>query len=218
MRSLLTLIIVGAIAFVLVAMYVAPVQPELRAWYLRNACEHLDKASPQICARLRKAEIGYPDLSTARRALDWFFRDRRTGAITIGQWPNPPLLIFGVCAAVDWLFAPAGSLGSVLRLLGALALTYWAMDETPARGESVAALPRRPGPGGPLLEPRSGTRMTGHIVRQCRSEPLADRPRSPIIEPAQGAQERRKHDLLHRDRGTLARHADPRVAVDQPRA
>jgi hypothetical protein len=56
-------------------------------------------------------------------------RDRRTGAITIGQWPNPPLLIFGVCATVDWLFAPAGSLGSVLRLLGALALTYWAMDE-----------------------------------------------------------------------------------------
>lgn len=60
MRSLLTLIIVGAIAFVLVAMYVAPSQPEMRAWYLRNACEHLDKASPQICAPLRKAESGTP--------------------------------------------------------------------------------------------------------------------------------------------------------------
>ena len=53
MRSLLTLVIVGAIAFILVGMYVAPSQPELRTWYLRNACEHLDKMSPQICAPLR---------------------------------------------------------------------------------------------------------------------------------------------------------------------
>lgn len=60
MRSLLTLIIVGAVAFVLVAMYVAPSQPELRAWYLRNACEYLDKASPQICAPLRRTETGSP--------------------------------------------------------------------------------------------------------------------------------------------------------------
>ncbi|WP_264046118.1 hypothetical protein [Methylobacterium flocculans] len=60
MRSLLTLIIVGAIAFVLVGMYVAPSQPELRTWYLRNACEHLDKATPQICAPMRRAESGTP--------------------------------------------------------------------------------------------------------------------------------------------------------------
>lgn len=60
MRSLLTLIIVGAIAFVLVGMYVAPGQPELRTWYLRNACEYLDKVSPQICAPMRKAEVGMP--------------------------------------------------------------------------------------------------------------------------------------------------------------
>jgi hypothetical protein len=60
MRSLLTLVIVGAIAFVLVAMYVAPGQPELRAWYLRNACEHLDKVSPQICTPMRRADTGTP--------------------------------------------------------------------------------------------------------------------------------------------------------------
>lgn len=60
MRSLLTLVIVGAVAFVLVAMYVAPSQPALRAWYLRNACEYLDKASPQICAPLRRTETGSP--------------------------------------------------------------------------------------------------------------------------------------------------------------
>lgn len=53
MRSLLTLVIVGAIAFILVGMYVAPSQPELRTWYLRNACEHLDKMSLKICAPIR---------------------------------------------------------------------------------------------------------------------------------------------------------------------
>ena len=56
MRSLLTLVIVGAIAFILVAMYVAPSQPDLRTWYLRNACEHLDKMSPKICEPLRDGD------------------------------------------------------------------------------------------------------------------------------------------------------------------
>jgi hypothetical protein len=60
MRSLLTLVIVGAIAFVLVGMYVAPGQPELRSWYLRNACQYLDKASPEICAPMRRADTGMP--------------------------------------------------------------------------------------------------------------------------------------------------------------
>ncbi|NEU11547.1 hypothetical protein G3T14_05320 [Methylobacterium sp. BTF04] len=60
MRNLLTLLIVGAVGFVLVGMYVAPSQPELRGWYLRNACEHLDKVSPQICAPMRQAEVTRP--------------------------------------------------------------------------------------------------------------------------------------------------------------
>lgn len=60
MRSLITLIIVGAVAFVLVGLYVAPSQPDLRAWYLRNACEHLDKVSPELCAPMRRADVGTP--------------------------------------------------------------------------------------------------------------------------------------------------------------
>lgn len=58
MRNLLTLIIVGLAGFVLVGMYVAPNQPEMRAWYLAHACEHLDKVSPQICAPMRQADGG----------------------------------------------------------------------------------------------------------------------------------------------------------------
>ncbi|KQP59138.1 hypothetical protein [Methylobacterium sp. Leaf108] len=56
MRNLLLLIIIAVAGFVLVAMYVAPTQPGLRTWYLQNACVHLDKLSPQICAPAREAE------------------------------------------------------------------------------------------------------------------------------------------------------------------
>lgn len=56
MRNILTLAILAAVGFVLVALYVAPTQPELRSWYLANACEHLDKLSPKICLPLRDAD------------------------------------------------------------------------------------------------------------------------------------------------------------------
>nr|WP_082513822.1 hypothetical protein [Methylobacterium sp. Leaf465] len=62
-------------------------------------------------------------------AIDWFFRDRKTGAITIGQWPNAPLLIFIGCALVGWLDGPGGRIGPYLRILGAAALAWWAVDE-----------------------------------------------------------------------------------------
>lgn len=58
MRNLVLLVILLGAGFVLTAMYVAPDQPGLRSWYRDNACVHLDKISPQICAPLRKAEGG----------------------------------------------------------------------------------------------------------------------------------------------------------------
>ncbi|MBP1181669.1 hypothetical protein JOE48_003633 [Methylobacterium sp. PvR107] len=36
-------------------------------------------------------------------ALDWFFRDRTSGRIVIGQWPNTPLWLFGLMQAVAWI-------------------------------------------------------------------------------------------------------------------
>jgi hypothetical protein len=62
-------------------------------------------------------------------AIDWFFRNRQTGAITIGQWPNAPLLIFIGCALVGWLDGAGGRIGPYLRVLGAAALVWWAVDE-----------------------------------------------------------------------------------------
>ncbi|MDN3590732.1 hypothetical protein QWZ12_08905 [Methylobacterium adhaesivum] len=61
--------------------------------------------------------------------LDWFLRNRRTGEITIGQWPNASLTLFGLCAGIDWAFAPAGQAGTILRGVGTAALIVWAADE-----------------------------------------------------------------------------------------
>lgn len=47
----------------------------------------------------------------------------------IGQFPNAPLLIFAACAALDWIVGPGGRIGEALRLIGAVALAYWAFDE-----------------------------------------------------------------------------------------
>ncbi|GJD97180.1 hypothetical protein [Methylobacterium iners] len=58
MRSLLALVVLAVAGFVLVGMFVAPSQPPLRAWYLNNACVHLDKVTPQICAPAREADSG----------------------------------------------------------------------------------------------------------------------------------------------------------------
>ncbi len=69
-----------------------------------------------------------------RRAFDWFFRDRRSGAVVIGQWPNGPLWIFGAAAALEWLLAatapglPAPVFAG-LRVVALLSLIVWALDE-----------------------------------------------------------------------------------------
>lgn len=64
-----------------------------------------------------------------KRLLDWFFRNRVTGTITIGQWPNAWLWLFLACAAATWLIDPSGTAGTVLRVVAAGALAAWALDE-----------------------------------------------------------------------------------------
>lgn len=66
-------------------------------------------------------------------ALDWFFRNRQTGEITIGQWPNLPLIVFLACIALELTLAPAGQFGAALKIAGRIALAAWALDEI-ARG------------------------------------------------------------------------------------
>jgi len=63
------------------------------------------------------------------KVVDWLFRDRRTGRTVIAQWPNVALGIWLVATVVEALADPGGRPGSALRLVGRLALAWWAGDE-----------------------------------------------------------------------------------------
>ena len=64
-----------------------------------------------------------------RRVANWSFRSRRTGAITVAQWPNAPLVIFGVVTVALRSFHPSGGIATAGRVVAGLALLVWALDE-----------------------------------------------------------------------------------------
>jgi hypothetical protein len=61
--------------------------------------------------------------------IDWLFRNRETGRITVGQPPNPPMVVFVVATVVRWLTSPEGTAGRVVEVTATAALTIWAVDE-----------------------------------------------------------------------------------------
>lgn len=63
------------------------------------------------------------------RALNWFFRNRQTGDITIAQIPNLILWIVIVAAAARWIAPTSGSLALALTLVVNGGLLLWAADE-----------------------------------------------------------------------------------------
>jgi hypothetical protein len=63
------------------------------------------------------------------RLLNWLFRNRTTGAITVGQVPNVALGIFLVAALVRRVFDPGGWFGTAVAVVAAAALLWWAADE-----------------------------------------------------------------------------------------
>ena len=69
------------------------------------------------------------DRTGRARAVDWLFRNRRTGTLTIAQVPNVPLLVFLVAAGVRWLVHPTGGVGTVVDVVASIALIAWAVDE-----------------------------------------------------------------------------------------
>ena len=66
---------------------------------------------------------------TVRRAFDWWFRNRETGRITIGQWPNVSLTVFLVAWAARRVLDPTGVFDTVLAVVAIGALIVWALDE-----------------------------------------------------------------------------------------
>jgi hypothetical protein len=64
-----------------------------------------------------------------RRFLQWFFRNRETGAITIAQAPNLALWIVIVGIILIWVWHPPDHLGIALEIVVKGGLFVWASDE-----------------------------------------------------------------------------------------
>jgi hypothetical protein len=64
-----------------------------------------------------------------RALIDWLFRNRRTGRITIAQFPNVALGVFLVASVLRRLLDPAGSADAALRVIATGGLLWWAGDE-----------------------------------------------------------------------------------------
>jgi hypothetical protein len=64
-----------------------------------------------------------------QQVIDWFFRDRDTGRITIAQPPNAALWLFLAATVARSLLDPSGGLRTGLNWIAAGALIWWAVDE-----------------------------------------------------------------------------------------
>ena len=71
-----------------------------------------------------------PELTEDRKGfLDWMFRSRKTGRITLAQLPNWQLGVWLLASAVMWLGHPQGRVRDVLVVLAWAALAWWAGGE-----------------------------------------------------------------------------------------
>lgn len=61
--------------------------------------------------------------------LDWVFRNRETGEITVAQFPNVAIWVFLGATGVRLLVHPAGTAADVVTWVGRGALLYWGADE-----------------------------------------------------------------------------------------
>jgi hypothetical protein len=61
--------------------------------------------------------------------LDWLFRNRATGEITIAQFPNLALWIYLATAVLKRFASDGGSFRTTIDWCGVAALGWWALDE-----------------------------------------------------------------------------------------
>ena len=69
-----------------------------------------------------------PQRAPIMRAFDWLFCNRRTGRITIAQFPNVALSVFLVTVVFRWVVT-TGTARTMLDWIGLAALAWWAVDE-----------------------------------------------------------------------------------------
>jgi len=61
--------------------------------------------------------------------IDWLFRNRQTGRITIAQFPNVPLWIFFATVVLGRVVAAGSEARRVIGGIGVASLAWWALDE-----------------------------------------------------------------------------------------
>jgi hypothetical protein len=61
--------------------------------------------------------------------LEWLFRDRRSGRITIAQFPNVALWIFLASVLLRRVGPSHGAVRTTFGVIGVGALAWWAVDE-----------------------------------------------------------------------------------------
>ena len=61
--------------------------------------------------------------------IDWAFRNRETGRLTIAQLPNVSLGVFLAATLARRVLAPEGTAGTVLWGIGTATLAWWSADE-----------------------------------------------------------------------------------------
>jgi len=64
-----------------------------------------------------------------RKFLNWFFRNRETGAVTVVQAPNLVLWIAIAAAFLRWVWLSSGQAGVALTVIIKGGLLLWAADE-----------------------------------------------------------------------------------------
>ena len=72
---------------------------------------------------------------------DWLFRDRATGKIVIGQFPNLPLILWLVATVLAAV--TSGTVSTLAGYAATLALVVWGGGRAAARGQSVPPDPGR---------------------------------------------------------------------------
>ena len=61
--------------------------------------------------------------------IDWLFRNRQTGRITVAQFPNMALGVFLVASTLRRFLDPGGWTGTGLEVVATGSLMWWAIDE-----------------------------------------------------------------------------------------
>jgi hypothetical protein len=64
-----------------------------------------------------------------RPPLEWLFRNRQTGRITVVQFPNLALGLFLATVVVRRILSTGGATGTTIDWISAATLGWWALDE-----------------------------------------------------------------------------------------